>query len=93
MAEQRQAVRVFEDIADKIILQLAPLFEEAQKRGHLNLEAVAHELASALSGRISADFLVARKLDPAKLARAFREAHPLPRAQLSVAGRWCFSTA
>ncbi|MDC0711754.1 leucine-rich repeat domain-containing protein [Stigmatella sp. ncwal1] len=85
MVDRRQAVRVFEEIADKIILQLAPLFEEAQKRGHLNLEAVAHELASALSGRISADFLIARELDPAKLSRAFREAHPLPRAQLSEA--------
>jgi hypothetical protein len=83
--DQRQAARIFEDIADKIVLQLAPLFEEAQKQGHLNIEAIIFELGRALSGKISADLLLTRELDPAKLATAFREVHPLPRAQFSEA--------
>ena len=83
--EQRQAVRIFEDIADKIVAQLTPLFEEAGKNGNLNIEAVAHELGVALNGRISADVLLANELVPEKLARAFRDARPLPPAQLSEA--------
>jgi hypothetical protein len=46
---------------------------------------VAHELGAALNGRISADLLLAHELDPGKLARAFRDARPLPAAQLSEA--------
>jgi len=84
-AAQREALRLFEGIADKIILQLTPLFEEAQKHGHVNFESVARELATALEGKLSAELLLAKDLDPRKLANAFRDAHPLPTAQFSEA--------
>jgi hypothetical protein len=43
------------------------------------------ELGAALNGRISADLLLANERDPGKLARAFRDAHPLKAGQLSEA--------
>jgi hypothetical protein len=83
--EQRQAVRIFTDVADKIIVQLTPLFEEAGRRGNLNIETVAHELGTTLKGRISADLLLANEMVPEKLAKAFRDARPLPANQLTEA--------
>ncbi|HEX8706319.1 MAG TPA: NACHT domain-containing protein, partial [Myxococcaceae bacterium] len=83
--EQREAIRVFERLADKIITQLTPLFEEAGRRGNLNTEAVAQELGATLDGRISPDLLLASDMAPEKLVRALREARPLPPNQLTEA--------
>jgi hypothetical protein len=83
--DQEKAQRVFADIADHIIQQLAPLFDRAVQRGEANIEAVILELGMTLNSRISVDFFLARDLEPAGLAQAFREARPLPEGQYSAA--------
>jgi hypothetical protein len=84
-AERSQARRVFEGIGEQTLQQLAPLFEEAVRRGDVNVEAVARELGETLAGPLDPGFFLERDLDSARLARAFREAHPFPRNQFSAA--------
>ncbi len=91
--EQRQAIRVFEDLADKIVNQLTPLFEEAGRRGNLNTEAVAKELGATLEGRISPDLLLSSDMAPDKLVRALRDSRPLPPNQLTEADAELYARA
>ena len=83
--EQREAKRQFERLGERIAYRLLPLFERAKQRGELSVEAVGHELAKTLEGRISAEFFMTHDLDPAKLTIAFREARPFPKNQFSAA--------
>lgn len=91
--KRREAARVFEGIADRMVHHLQPLFDEAHRRGQVNLEAVAHELGLMLEGQISAERLVARDLNPALLTRVFREARALPSGQFSAAEEALYNNA
>lgn len=83
--DQRKAQRQFEDLGERIAIRLVPLFEQEVKNNDLSVEAVSAELAQTLNGRISADFFLARDLDPARLTAALRHARPLPESQFSAA--------
>jgi hypothetical protein len=79
---QRLAARQFEDIGDKVVRQLLPIFENVETSA---AEAVAHEVGLTLAGRLSAEFFLERDLDPAKLGDAFRSQRPLPKGMFSQA--------
>jgi Leucine-rich repeat (LRR) protein len=72
---QRAAARLFEDIGDKIVKRLIPIFEDVDEG---TAESIAYEIGLTLEGRISAEFFVERDLDPVILSAAFRSARPLP---------------
>lgn len=77
---QRVAVRQFEDIGDKVVRQLLPLFENVE---NISAEAVAYEVGLTLAAHLSAEFFLERDLDPAKLGIALRAARPLARGMFS----------
>jgi hypothetical protein len=77
---QRVAVRQFEDIGDKVVRRLLPLFENVE---NLSAEAVAYEVGLTLAAHLSVEFFLERDLDPAKLGIALRAARPLARSMFS----------
>jgi hypothetical protein len=79
---QRVAVRQFEDIGDKVVRRLLPLFENLED---ISAEAVAYEVGLTLAAHLSAEFFLERDLDPAKLGIALRAARPLARGSFSQA--------
>jgi hypothetical protein len=79
---QRLCDRQFEDIGDKIVRRLLPLFEDIEIGA---AEAIAHEIGLTLAGHVSAEFFLERDLEPAKLGTALRAARPLPRNMFSQA--------
>src|SRR5207247_7385853 len=81
--DQREAQRLFDGIADRIVKRLVPLFDGAGQEENLNLEAVGYALAGTLEGRIEAEFFIRRDLDPAVVSKAFRDARPLAPGQFS----------
>lgn len=83
-ADQRKAQRQFEDLGERIVARLVPLFKEEARDVHFSVPAVAWELAQTLDGRVSADFFIADELDPAQVADTLRHARPLDRAQFSA---------
>jgi len=77
--DRRAAERLMTGMADSIVYQLVPLFErEVGMHQGMNAEAVACELRDTLDGMVSSELVVARELDPMKLAAAFREHRALP---------------
>jgi len=84
-ADQREAQRQFQGIADQIVKRVLPLFEQGSRQGEIHIESVAGELANTLEARISAEFFLTHDLDPPKLTDAFRAARPLPQGQFSAA--------
>src|SRR5215472_9966540 len=72
---QRAASRIFEDIGDKIVRRLSPIFQDIEDN---SAEAVAHEIGLTLEERVTAEFFVSRDLDPAALTAAFQSARSLP---------------
>jgi Leucine-rich repeat (LRR) protein len=83
--DQREAARRFENIADRIVSRLAPLFEGAAETRDLNVEAVVREIGATLEGRVTSEFFLGRDLNPARLTAALREARPLPERMFSEA--------
>ena len=81
--DQREAQRLFDGIADRIVKRLVPLFDGAGQEENLNLEAVGYALAGTLEGRIEAEFFIRRDLDPAVVSKAFRDDRPLAPGQFS----------
>jgi hypothetical protein len=79
---QRSAARQFEDIGDKVVRRLLPMFENIEDSA---AEAVAHEVGLTLAGRVSAEFFLQRNLDPAELGNALRSRRPLPKGMFSQA--------
>ena len=73
--DQRAAARIFEDIGDKVVRRLLPVFRDIEDS---SAEGVAHEIGLTLEERITAEFFVSRDLDPAALTAAFRSARSLP---------------
>jgi hypothetical protein len=64
--QRRLAARQFEDIGDKIVRRLIPLFHDVEDNA---AEAIAHEVGLTLASNVSAEFFVERDLDPGKLVR------------------------
>src|SRR4051794_1275474 len=83
--DRQEAKRQFERIGERIASQLLPFFESETLPQEVSVEAVVDQLAGALEGNISAEFFLARDLDPGKLIAELRRAHPLPKAQFSEA--------
>jgi hypothetical protein len=79
---QRVAARAFEDIGDKVVRRLVPLFEDIDDS---TAEAIVNEVGLALAGNVSSEFFVQRDLDPANLGRAIRLHRPLPPAMFGEA--------
>ncbi len=77
---QRIAARQFEDIGDKVIRRLLPIFNNVEEAA---AESVAYEIGLALAGNLSAEFFLERDLDPAKLGNALRAQRPLPTGMFS----------
>jgi hypothetical protein len=88
--EQRTVQRQFEDLGDKIAAQLASVFRETDE---VAIEAIAHELAKALDGHLSAEFFLSHDLDPSRLALELRRVHPLPKGQFSAAEEQLYDRA
>jgi hypothetical protein len=80
--EQRTVQRQFEDLGDKIAAQLASVFRETDD---VAVEPIAHELAKALDGHLSAEFFLTHDLDPARLAVELLRVHRLPKGHFSAA--------
>jgi len=83
--DRREAKRQFERIGEKIAAQLLPFFQAETLPHEINPEAVIDQLARTLEGNISAEFFLARDLDPAKLIGELRRVRPLPTGQFSEA--------
>lgn len=83
--DRRAATRQFEGIGESITAQLLPFFEAETLPHELNAEAVIDQLARTLDGNVSAEFFLARDLDPAKLLAELRRNRPLPKGQFSEA--------
>ena len=84
-ADRWKAQRQFEEIGARMAIELTPLFESVQSRGQLNPEPVIRELEATLAGRVTADFLVLKDLDPRALCAELKRLRPLPQAQYSEA--------
>jgi NACHT conflict system protein/NACHT domain-containing protein/Leucine Rich Repeat (LRR) protein len=83
--DRQEAKRQFERIGERIAAQLLPFFEAETLPHEISAEAVIDQLARTLEGNISAEFFLARDLDPAKLIAELRRVRPLPRGQFSEA--------
>ncbi|HWM92506.1 MAG TPA: leucine-rich repeat domain-containing protein [Thermoanaerobaculia bacterium] len=84
-ADRKKAEREFEELGDRMARELLPLFQDAEKRGHLNPEAVVLALESNLAGLSSSAFLIQKDLEPGVILAELRKARPLPPAQFSQA--------
>lgn len=84
-AERKKAEREFEEIGDRMARELLPLFEAAERQGHVNAEAVVLALESTLSGLTSSTFLIQRDLDAGAILAELRKTRPLSAAQFSQA--------
>lgn len=91
--DRRDAARWFERIGEKIASQLESLFESEFRHDEVSAEAVIHELAQALEGRISSEFFLRKDLDPAKITAELRKGHPLPKNQFSDAEEQLYDRA
>jgi len=84
--DRRPAERLMKGMADSIVYQLVPLFEREAGMSHdMSVEAVACELRDTLDGMVSSELVIARELDPTKLAAAFREHRALPQGHFREA--------
>jgi Leucine-rich repeat (LRR) protein len=72
---QRAATRIFEDIGDKVVRWLLPIFHDIEDN---SAQAIAHEIGLTLEERVTAGFFISRDLDPAALTAAFQSARSLP---------------
>jgi hypothetical protein len=78
---QRDAQRQFEALADRVIRQLLPIFEEESDATGINLEAIALELGRSIAPSANAHFLITADLDPVKATATIRGSRPLPAAR------------
>src|SRR3954470_17982339 len=62
-ADQKKAKRELEELGDRMARELLPLFEAAEKRGHVEVEAVIFALESTLAGLMTSRFLIQKDLD------------------------------
>jgi len=83
--DRREAKHQFERIGEKIAAQLLPFFEAETLPAEVNPEAVIDQLARTLEGNVSAEFFLARDLDPTKLITELRRIRPLPMGQFAEA--------
>lgn len=58
---------------------LAPEFEVAHQRGHLNFEAMEEEVAATLEQNIDTDLFLEKNLDSKEIAEEIKERRPLPK--------------
>jgi hypothetical protein len=84
-ADQKKAKRELEELGDRMARELLPLFEDAERLGHVNVEAVALALDSALAGLKSSRPLVQKDLEPGAILGELKQTRPLPSAQFSQA--------
>ncbi|MEA2562662.1 MAG: hypothetical protein QOH06_4166 [Acidobacteriota bacterium] len=84
-AERKKAEREFEELGDRMARELLPLFESAEKQGHVNAEAVVLALESTLSGLTRSAYLIQKDLDPGAILAEMRKTRPLPAAHFSQA--------
>jgi len=84
-ADQKKAKREFEELGDRMARELLPLFEGAERQGHVNAEAVVLALESTLAGLPSAAFLIQKDLEARAILTELRKTRPLPIAQFSQA--------
>lgn len=84
-ADQKKAKRELEELGDRMARELLPLFESAEKQGHVNAEAVVLALESTLAGLTSSPYLIQKDLDPGAILAELRKTRPLPVAQFSQA--------
>jgi NACHT N-terminal Helical domain 1/NACHT domain len=80
-ADRRTAKRQFEELGDRIVKRVRPLFDKVTDN---SAAAIAAELGTTLGQSLSAAFLIEKDLDPARLAAAFRQARPLPHAMFGA---------
>jgi hypothetical protein len=74
--DQREAQRQFERLGERIVIRLLPLFQRAEHSADIDVQKVLYEIAYVLEGRISADLLIEKDLDPGKLAAYLRGLRP-----------------
>ncbi len=84
-ADRRKAEREFEELGDRMARELLPLFESAEKQGHVNAEAVVLALESNLAGLTRSVYLIQKDLDPGTILTDLRTTPSLPPAQFSQA--------
>jgi len=84
-ADRRKAEREFDELGDRMARELLPLFENAERQGHVNAEAVVLALESTLSGLTRSAYLVQKDLDSRAILTEMRKTKPLPAAQFSQA--------
>lgn len=84
-AEKRKARREFEELGDRMARELLPLFQSAERQGHLNPEAVVYALELTLDDRTTARFLVERDLEPGRILEELYKSRPLPSGHFSEA--------
>jgi NACHT domain/Leucine Rich repeats (2 copies) len=77
-ADQKKAKREFEELGDRMARELLPLFERAEQRGQVNVEAVILALESTLGGLTNSRFLVERNLDSGAILAELKQKQPLP---------------
>lgn len=74
--EQRELARNFERIGERVVQRLEPLFDEAIARGGIDPDKVAGAVGWVLDRDGSAKALLDYRMQPDRLAAAWRAAHP-----------------
>ncbi|HET9228256.1 MAG TPA: NACHT domain-containing protein, partial [Thermoanaerobaculia bacterium] len=85
VADRKKAERELDELGDRMARELLPLFENAEKQGHVNADAVVLALESTLSGLMGTPYLIQKDLDPGSILTETRKTRPLPAAQFSQA--------
>jgi Leucine-rich repeat (LRR) protein len=76
--DRRRAHRDLEEVGERLASEFLPLFQDAQRRGQLNLEAIILALDTALEGATTASFFVAKDMEPSFLLTELKRARPIP---------------
>ena len=90
---QRLAGRRFEEISERVVDQLLPIFESADRRGELAIEPIILELSQALDRPPIVEEMLAEDLDPKRFFETLRTNHRLPEGQYSSAEEELFRRA
>lgn len=85
VADRKKAERELDELGDRMARELLPLFESAERQGHINAEAVVLALEATLARLTGSTYLIQKDLDPGAILAETRKTRPLPAAHFSQA--------
>jgi hypothetical protein len=85
LGDQRRAKALLQDLADRVVECLLPVFSEASGAADFNLAAVAHEVRITLEATATVELFLEQSLNPRRITDALHAGRPLPERQFSAA--------